>query len=350
MNPEYNPKKIQPLMWEQKENNYVKCHICHNRCLISPGSTSRCNSRMNIDGKMTLNTFGLISSIAADPIEKKPLYHFYPGTKVFSVGGWGCNFVCLHCQNSGISQLPKRQEEILLREGMGIGGYCVSPEELVDLIAKNDCQGLSWTYNEPTIWLEYTIESGRLAKEKGYYTAYITNGFITSEALDKIAPYLDAFRVDLKSFDDKFYSDICGVRNGLHIYETVIHAKTLGLHIETVTNIIPGRNDSEENFRKIAHWIVHNLGEDTPWHVTRFFPYNKLKNLPPTPIETINRAVEIGKEEGLNFIYKGNVQSESETVCPRCKTIAVKRNQHIYTDFGPNGTCKTCGRDLNIRV
>ena len=326
----------EPLMWEQ-HGEYVKCNICHNRCLISPGSTSRCNSRKNINGKMELNTFGLVSSLAADPIEKKPLYHFHPGTRVFSVGGWGCNFVCLHCQNWQISQ-----------QGSGIGGYCVSPEQLVKMVGENDCQGLSWTYNEPAIWLEYTIKSAQLAKEKGYYTAYVTNGYITSEALDKIAPYLDAFRVDLKSFDDEFYSHICGVKNWWGIYETAKHAKDLGLHIETVTNIIPTKNDSDENFKKISHWIATNLGEDTPWHVTRFFPYNKLRHLPPTPLETIDRAVEIGEKEGLNFIYKGNVAEESTTICPDCKTSAIERNDIVKMSINPDGTCHVCNRSLNI--
>ncbi|OGH96709.1 MAG: AmmeMemoRadiSam system radical SAM enzyme [Candidatus Melainabacteria bacterium GWF2_32_7] len=341
---------VEPLMWEKQDNSYVKCSICHNRCLISPGSTSRCTSRLNVDGGMELNTFGLISSLAADPIEKKPLYHFHPGTKVFSVGGWGCNFTCLHCQNWQISQPSKKEEEILLRQGMGIGGYCVSPQELVELIGKNDCQGLSWTYNEPSTWLEYTIESGKLAKEKGYYTAYVTNGYITPEALDTIAPYLDAFRVDLKSFSDEFYTHVCGIKNWWGIYETTEHAKNLGLHIEVVTNIIPTQNDSEENLRKIAHWIANNLGEDTPWHVTRFFPYNKLEHLPPTPIEKINRAVEIGKEEGLDFIYKGNVGEKSITKCPRCGTTAIERTAKVQVNTTPSGQCTVCSRDLNIDI
>lgn len=339
---------VEPLMWEKQDGNYVKCHICHNRCLISPGSTSRCTSRSNIGGEMELNTFGLVSSLAADPIEKKPLYHFHPGTKVFSVGGWGCNFTCLHCQNWQISQPSRKEEEILLRKGMGIGGYCVSPEELVNLVGQHDCQGLSWTYNEPAIWLEYTIESGKLAKERGYYTAYVTNGAITREALDAIAPYLDAFRVDLKSFSDEFYSSICGVKNWWGIYETTKHAKDQGLHIEVVTNIIPTHNDSNENLRKIAHWIANNLGEDTPWHVTRFFPYNKLEHLPPTPVERINRAVEIGKEEGLNFVYEGNTGEKSVTVCPRCETVAIVRNHPVEIKLASEGACTTCGRNLNI--
>ena len=341
---------IEALMWEKLENNYVKCNICHNRCLISSGEVSRCQSRKNIDGKMELNTFGLVSSLASDPIEKKPLYHFHPGTRVLSVGGWGCNFVCLHCQNWQISQLPGEKLESELRRGLGIGGYCVSPEELVGLIEKNNCHGLSWTYNEPAIWLEYTIESAKLAKDKGYYTAYVTNGFITREALDKIAPWLDAFRVDLKSYSDDFYSKICGVKNWTGIYESALHAKELGLHVEAVTNIIPSKNDSDETLTKISGWIAKNLGIDTPWHVTRFFPYNKLEYLPPTPHETLEKAVKIGHQEGLVFVYKGNIQENNNTICPNCNNIAVERSNIIKLDLSPDGKCGKCNQDLNIVV
>lgn len=291
-----NPNPPKAVLWEKKENNYVQCNICHNRCMIPAGKVSRCLSRKNVDGEMQLCTYGVVSSIADDPIEKKPLYHFYPGTRVFSVGGWGCNFRCLHCQNWNISQ-PEGEFQ----------GYYVSPQQLVELALKYNCQGIAWTYNEPAIWLEYTIESAKLAKEKGLYTVYVTNGYITPEALDLIAPYLDAFRVDIKSSDDKFYREVCGVKDAQGVFETTIHAKELGLHIEVVTNIIPTYNDSEETLRNIAKWIVKNLGEETPWHVTRFFPYCKLKHLPPTPLETLDLAVKIGKEEGLKYIYKGNV-------------------------------------------
>ena len=297
---------------------------------------------------MQLHGFGLISSIADDPIEKKPLYHFHPGTRVLSVGGWGCNFRCLHCQNWNISQVPKEVVENLLTSQTSLKQNYVPPELLVELAVKHNCQGVAWTYNEPTIWLEYTIESAKLAKEKGLYTAYVTNGYITPEALDLIAPYLDAFRVDLKSRDDEFYREICGVKDAQGVFETTIHAKELGMHIETVTNIIPTYNDSDETFKSIAVWIVKNLGKDTPWHVTRFFPYCKLQHLPPTPLETLTKAVKIGKEEGLNFVYRGNTGEEAKTICPACKKIAIIRDDKIQIDIKPDGSCKNCGENLNI--
>jgi len=337
-----------PILWEKKENNFVQCNICHNRCLIGSGELSRCLSRKNVDGEMQLNTFGIVSSLAADPIEKKPLYHFHPGTRVFSVGGWGCNFRCLHCQNWNISQIPKAEAEKIMLSQQGTGGQSVSPELLVDLALKHDCQGLAWTYNEPTIWLEYTIESAKLAKEKGLYTVYVTNGYITKEALEAIAPYLDAFRVDLKSFDDEFYRNICGVKDARGVFESTAFAKQMGLHIEAITNIIPTHNDSDENLENLAKWIVKNLGENTPWHVTRFFPACRLKDLSPTPIETLEKAVKIGKEKGLNFVYMGNVGGDANTFCPSCKKLAISRNQTVIVDINPDSTCKACNTELNI--
>ncbi len=339
---------IKAILWEKKENNYVQCNICHNRCIIAPGNISRCLSRKNVDGEMQLHTFGIVSSLADDPIEKKPLYHFHPGTRVFSVGGWGCNFSCLHCQNWNISQIPKEEVEKIIKAQIGTGAECVTPQMLVELTEKHNCQGLAWTYNEPTIWLEYTIESAKLAKEKDLYTVYVTNGYITPEALDIISPYLDAFRVDLKSYDDEFYRNICGVKDARGVFESTIHAKKLGMHIETVTNIIPTHNDSDETLKNLASWIVKNLGEDTPWHVTRFFPYCKLQDLPPTPLETLEKAVKIGREAGLNFIYMGNISGESDTICPNCGKLAIKRNHKTAVDINTNGSCKSCGKNLNV--
>jgi len=331
--------KPKAVLWEKKEKGTVQCNICYNRCIIPEGKVSRCFARKNVGGEMQLNTFGLASSVAVDPIEKKPLYHFYPGTQVFSAGGWGCNFRCKHCQNWNISQDFK--EEAV---------HFISPEEFVGIAQKHNGRGVCWTYNEPAIWLEYTIESGKLAKKKGLYTAYITNGFMTPEALDLMAPYLDAFRVDLKSFDDKFYQEICGVGGAKGVYETTLHAKKLDMHIETVTNIIPTKNDSDENLRNIARWIKENLGEDTPWHVTRFSPCYMLQNLPPTPLKTLHRAEEIGREEGLNFVYLGNVSEKSITKCPDCRKVAIKRNYQVEIDINTDGSCKVCNRNLNVRL
>lgn len=251
---------------------------------------------------MKLLTYGKISSIAIDPIEKKPLYHFYQGTKVLSAGSWGCNFRCMHCQNWTISQPDTENKDYINKRTSFL-----SPEEFVELALEHRCEGVCWTYNEPSIWLEYTLDCAKLAKEKNLYTAYITNGYITIEALELISPYLDAYRVDIKSFDDVFYKTICGVKTAKPVFDAAKRAKELGMHIEAVTNIITGYNDSVENLSNIAKWIVENLGKDTPWHVTRFFPNCRLNNLPPTPLETIEIAFNTGKQAGLSYVYKGNV-------------------------------------------
>lgn len=325
------------LLWEKKDKGAVQCNVCHNRCIIPEGRISRCFARKNVCGEMQLNTYGMASSIAVDPIEKKPLYHFFPGTKVFSVGGWGCNFKCKHCQNWNISQSFKEDAV-----------YFLTPEQFVEAALYHNCDGVCWTYNEPAIWLEYTIDTGKLAKKKGLYTAYVTNGFMTIEALELVAPYLDAFRVDLKSFEDSFYQEICGVKSAKGVYETTLRAKELGMHIEAVTNIIPTKNDSDENLTKIASWIKENLGEDTPWHITRFFPCYMLADLPPTPLETLSKAEKIGKQEGLNFVYQGNVAGNSVTSCPKCGKVAVDRNFPLKVDIGKDGSCTQCGKNLNI--
>jgi len=295
-----NDFQREALLWEKLDNKNVRCNVCHNRCIIPPGKVSRCLSRKNVDGQMMLQTYAKASSIAADPIEKKPLYHFHRGTTVFSVGGWGCNFNCKHCQNWNISQEMRDNK-----------GYYLTPEKAVELAVNYQCDGICWTYNEPAIWLEYTVDSAKIAKKKGLYTAYVTNGFMKIEALDLLAPYLDAYRVDLKSFEDEFYREICGVKSCKGVFETAKHAKKLKLHIEAVTNIIPTKNDSVENLKNIAEWIAANLGKETPWHVTRFFPCYKLDYLPPTPVETLRKAEETGLNAGLKHIYLGNVRKHA---------------------------------------
>lgn len=326
--------------YQKLEDKKLKCELCGNECILSPEMVSRCLSRKNEQGEMILNNYAMVSSIAVDPIEKKPLYHFYPGTKVFSLGGWGCNFNCLHCQNWQISQ-PKKNNQ---RET-----YYIPPEEAIALTIKNDSQGICWTYNEPAIWFEYTLESAKLAKESGLYTAYVTNGFMNEKPLREIAPFLDAYRVDFKGFDDNFYLKLCSIKNWMKIYKNTVIAKELGIHVEVITNIVPEYNDSEETLNSIAKFTAENLGTDTPWHVTRFFPNHKINSIEPTPLSTIDKAVEIGQKHGLKFIYKGNCPSKSETVCPECNNIVVQRDFYVKTDLDSNCHCKKCGTPVNIR-
>ncbi len=330
----------QALFWEKTESE-VKCGICSNNCILPNNTVSRCSSRMNINGEMKLLNYGKISSIAVDPIEKKPLYHFYPGTKVLSVGGWGCNFKCLHCQNWQISQSDEFKENSV---------RYLSPERLIELAKESKSSGIAWTYNEPTVDFEYTLDCAKLAKQEGLYTVYVTNGYISKEALDCIAPYLDAFRVDIKSFEDSFYQEISAVKSYENVLNSTLIAKSHNMHIECITNIIPNKNDNEENLEKIAKWIEENLGNSTPWHVTKFHPANKLSNIDPTPIETLKKAYKIGKQNNLSHVYLGNVGTISKTICPQCNATCIERDYvNIFKNYDKKGNCLNCNADINIK-
>ena len=297
-----------------------------------------CFTRENRDGKLYTLIYGKVSTRHIAPIEIKPLFHFYPGSKWFSLGTLGCNFRCLGCQNweiahykSKVQALPKGS----LRDKSKVTEY-LSPEEVVRLAKENGCKGLSFTYNEPTIWFEYTLDCARLAKKKGLLSNYVNNGYITPEALDMIGPYLAAFRVDIKGFSDKFYKWLANVGDFKGILEVTKRAKDKWkMHIEIVTNIIPGHSDDEKQLRGIANWIYEKLGEDTPWHVTRFIPYLQLSHLFPTPVATLERAQRIGKEAGLKFVYLGNVPGHEleNTYCPKCGRLLIRRLNYAILEY-----------------
>ena len=259
------------------------------------------------------------------------------------MGSLGCNFKCPGCQNWDIAHQEPQEDE-------GRAKY-FSPEEAILFTKEYGCQGISWTYNEPTLWLEYTIDGAKLAKRAGLYTSYVTNGYMTPEALDLIGPYLDAFRVDIKG-RGKAYERIAHVANIDELLRTVERAKqTWGMWVEVVTNIIPEYNDDPGQLTDIAAWIVERLGEDTPWHVTRFVPHFKLSHLQPTPVETLEQAKEIGHEQGLRFVYLGNVpghQAEN-TYCDRCGYLLIEREQYaVLTCALEDQACPQCGRIIPI--
>ncbi|MDO8637367.1 MAG: AmmeMemoRadiSam system radical SAM enzyme, partial [Dehalococcoidia bacterium] len=290
--------------------------------------------------------YGIVSSIAVDPIEKKPLYHFLPGTLCFSLGTLGCNFHCQHCQNWEISCSTPSE--------VGRGTQRVPPELAIQLAKQHHCAGITWTYNEPTIWFEYTYDSAKLARANNLYTGYVTNGYITPEALDTIGPYLDAFRVDIKGFTDNFYRILTGIPHHRGILEVTQRAQEKwGMHVEIITNIIPTMNDDDEQLLGIATWIKNKLGELTPWHITRFYPIYKLTHLPPTPVSTLEHAWEIGKKAGLRFVYLGNVtghQAEN-TTCYSCgKTIIERIGYQIKIMGLDDSRCRSCGANLNFKT
>jgi pyruvate formate lyase activating enzyme len=290
--------------------------------------------------------YAIVSSVAADPIEKKPLFHFFPGTLAFSLGTLGCNFHCKHCQNWEISAVDTKTIQRGCQE--------MQPQLAVELTRRYGCQGIAWTYNEPTIWFEYTLDSAKLAKKDNLYTVYVTNGYATPEALDTIGPYLDAWRVDIKGFSDSFYRDLAKVPHWREILEVAKRAKDKwNMHIEVVTNIIPTMNDDDEQLEGIANWIRDELGELTPWHVTKFYPHHHLTHLPPTPVATLEHAYEIGQKAGLKFVYVGNVagHNSESTVCYSCSNIIVQRFGYQTEVVGlEDSKCKFCGAELNFRT
>lgn len=339
----------QAVLSETLAGGAGRCNICQWRCRIPRGGVGHCKTIVNYEGTLYTTIYGVISSVAADPIEKKPVFHYRPGSLCFSVGALGCNFRCVFCQNWGIAYADAVTSGASgCRTGFG-------PTELVRAAKQSNCRGVSWTYNEPAIWLNYALDCARLCRDEGLYTVYVTNGYASPEGLDLIGPYLDVYRVDIKSMDDRFYRELIKVPSPKGILDVAVRAKhKWGMHVECVTNIIPGWNDSEDNLTRTARWIAESLGEKTPWHVTRFFPYGELSDIPPTPPETLQAAVSIGKNHGLQFVYLGNMRTQTgeNTYCPKCGNLAVERVGHSTVIKGLNeeGRCAVDNEDLNIRV
>ncbi|MFC1918311.1 AmmeMemoRadiSam system radical SAM enzyme [Chloroflexota bacterium] len=334
------------MLYEKLGDSRVRCHTCQWRCRINAEKFGVCGMYRNQGGTLYNLNYGKVSSVAADPIEKKPLFHFFPGTLAFSLGTLGCNFHCKHCQNW---QISTAESNLLWQSCRDI-----SPQQSIDMAKQHRCLGIAWTYNEPTVWFEYTYDSAKLAKANGLYTVYVTNGYATPEALDTIGPYLDAWRVDIKGFSDKLYRDLAKIPHWREILTVTRRAQEKwGLHVEVITNVIPTLNDDDEQLTGIARWIKEELGEMTPWHVTRFYPHHRMTHLPPTPIATLERAYEIGKKAGLKFIYTGNVpgHENEKTGCYACGKTVVSRYGYQTEITGLNdGKCQYCGAELNFRI
>lgn len=279
----------------KKENGKIRCSACSQRCLISEGKTGICGVRKNIKNKLYLLVYGRVASMNIDPIEKKPLYNFLPNTYSFSIGTIGCNFRCDFCQNFEISQIGK--------EGT-IFGEKITPKEIVKKAIQAKCKSISYTYNEPAIFIEFVKDIAKIAKEKNLKNVLVTNGFFTKESFNYISDYIDAMNIDLKSFNDKFYKKICGARLE-PVLETIKMAYEKGIHIELTTLVIPGENDSEKEFEKIAKFIT-SVDKNIPWHISRFFPMYKMLGEEITPISTLKKAEKIGKKY-LSYVYIGNI-------------------------------------------
>lgn len=285
------------FLWKKISGNGVHCYLCSHHCRIARGAFGFCGLRQNIDGELYTYAYGKISACNIDPIEKKPLYNFLPGTKTYSIAVAGCNFKCSFCQNWNISQVSAVRGQL--------PGVEMNPGQIVRDALKNNCPSISYTYTEPTIFFEYAYETALLAKDEGLSNIFVTNGYMTKPAIKKISPYLDAANIDLKFFTNELYLKLCNARLE-PVLDSIRLMKELGVWVEVTTLIIPGLNDSENQLIGIARFLVE-IGKDIPWHVTRFHPDYKYTDSYPTPIETIKKAVAIGKKEGLTYVYPGNI-------------------------------------------
>jgi pyruvate formate lyase activating enzyme len=307
-------------LYEKLQDGSARCKVCGRKCVIAEGAVGWCSTRKNQGGRIYSLTYGQVSTRNVAPIEAKPVFHFFPGTRWLSLGSEGCNFKCIGCQNWEIAHAVPDPAS----------GRCrfMEPREVVALAKQENCKGISWTYNEPTLWLEYTARVNELAKKEGLFTNYVTNGYMTRSALDLVGPHLDVFRVDIKGFSQAFYSKIAGIDDFQPILENALRAKSRwDMHVEVVTNIIPGLNDSEADLGRLATWIASRLGKRTPWHVTRFMPYLELSDVACTPVATLERARQIGFDVGLLYVYIGNVPGHpgENTYCPKCGRVVIGR-------------------------
>lgn len=322
------------MYYEKAVESAVDCYLCPHHCRIASGRTGICKVRKNIDGKLYTANYGRVSSCGMDPIEKKPLYHFYPGHEIFSAGSVGCNFRCRFCQNWQIAQFT----EVPTEE--------VSAAKLVEAAKRQtDNIGIAYTYNEPTIWYEYVIECARLARREGLKNVLITNGFIEKEPLQEILPYIDAMNIDIKAFHEDFYRGLISGR--LSPVKETVEAAQAECHVEITTLMIPGKNDGDEEIEALAKWLSY-LRKDIPLHLTRYFPNYRL-NIPPTSIEKIKKARNIAMKY-LDYVYTGNIVDETgnNTYCPACGKLIIERTGYRIQVKADGKTCPDCGELIHL--
>ena len=327
------------MLYEKLDEGKVRCNLCAHRCLIAEGSKGVCQVRRNVQGELRTLVYGRIISGNVDPVEKKPLYHFYPGSTAYSIATPGCNFRCEWCQNWEISQMPREQHLLTGRE--------TTPEQIVASAAQVGSRSIAYTYTEPTVFFEYAYDIARLARQAGIANIFVTNGYMTGEMLDLLYPNLDAANVDLKAFRDETYRR----RIGGHlqpVLDSLKKMKQQKVWVEVTTLVIPGINDEPAELQDIAGFVANELGPETPWHVSRFFPTYKLTDAPPTPVETLERAVEIGAQTGLRYVYTGNLHGETNTACHHCGHLLVRRiGYHVrQNDVSAEGKCPKCGTSV----
>ena len=327
------------LLWEPLEGGKAGCRLCAHRCVVEPGRRGVCGVRENRGGRLETLVYGEAVAAHVDPIEKKPLYHFLPGSKALSVAAAGCNFRCGFCQNWQISQAPRRP-------GGGLAGEPFPPEAVVRAALDRGCRSVSYTYTEPTVFFEYALDTARLAREAGLLNSFVTNGYMTAEALETVAPWLDAANVDLKAFKDATYRKVCGARLE-PVLESIRRMRGLGIWVEVTTLVVPGLNDGADELEAIARFVA-SVGPEVPWHVSRFHPDFEYTQAPPTPVAALRAAVEAGRRSGLRHIYVGNLPGEGEdTSCASCGAALIRRRGFAVIENVLRGSrCPACGAAL----
>ncbi|MBN2140442.1 MAG: AmmeMemoRadiSam system radical SAM enzyme [Desulfovibrionaceae bacterium] len=320
------------------KNGRARCDLCSQRCVLEPGDRGLCAVRENRDGVLYSLVFDRVAALNLDPVEKKPLFHFLPGSQTLSLATQGCNLSCLFCQNAELSQGPKL--------GRPISGQKISPEEIVAEASEQGAASISYTYSEPTVFFELMLETSRLAAAQGLKNIMVSNGFQSPECLQALGPHIQAANIDLKAFSRKFYHEQCGARLE-PVLDNLRAMRSLGWWLEVTTLVIPGLNDSEAELGDLAGFLAQELGAHTPWHVSRFRPSYRLQHLPPTPLATLERAVEIGRGRGLEHVYLGNVPGHrfGDTFCPGCgRVLIARRGFAVAGMFMDHGACPGCGR------
>lgn len=329
------------LFYKKLDNCAVQCQLCPHFCFIEKSKRGKCGVRENANGKLVSLVYEKLCSISVDPIEKKPLFHFKPGTDCLSIATVGCNLSCSFCQNWQISQVQNKE----------VFGEQISAKKVVELALEKKLPGIAYTYTEPLIAIEFYLEIMELAKNKGLYNVWVSNGFSNPKPVKKVSPYLDAINIDLKG-NTQFYNELCGVPSERPIQETLKIYKSQGVSIEVTNLIISGFNDNPEQIKQLVSWIKENLGQEIPLHFSRFWPCYRMQHLPPTDLGKLHKAKEIAEKAGLKYVYIGNVLEGESTKCPKCSAVLIKRSGFAsqVVGLGKGGECRKCGAKAGIIV
>lgn len=328
---------MEAFLYEPAREGKVRCNLCSHRCLVKDGRRGRCGVRENRAGVLHTLVYGKLIARHIDPIEKKPLFHVLPGSLSYSIATVGCNFTCRFCQNADIAQMPEDQNGLIVGDEW-------TARQVVEKAVAGGCQSIAYTYTEPTVFFEFACDTARMAHAAGLKNVFVTNGYMTGEALEMIRPFLDAANVDLKAFSEKYYRDVCGAKLA-PVKQTLKRMKTAGIFVEVTTLVVPGLNDDPDELERMAEFLVTELGPETPWHISRFHPTYKLTDRPPTPEATLIKARETGLRVGLRYVYVGNVPGGDgeNTFCYGCGRVVIERwGFQVRRTALEDGRCRYC--------